>query len=632
MRSVELIGGLAPRLVGAAAFVLYAIWAPPSFYWLDSGELSAAGVGLGVAHPTGFPLYIMLSRAAALVPAGELAFRINLLSGLCAAIAVGAVCRLVIDVGRGHVAAITGGLVAGALLGSCLLLARHATVAEVYAPTAAVFALTLLAIDRVARGGGARSGLLLAVLAGLGLGLHPVYRLLVPLPLAVLLIVRLRRGARWPLYAPVLALAIGAALQLYLPVRSATGRIDAIDWGHPRTAAATFDHLSARRIRASFAGEIMSERPVVVAGNARRFATTAIDAIGPVGLILGVLGLLHLGARRRSRWLLATLLSALVIDAIYAIWINPMGLRDLQNGTATAVCAAALAGIGLVWFLERIGRAAPYVGAVIGVTAVVPPLLFSSLEIAGGARSEMPRIWSEAALESLPPRAIALTRSDSMSAGLMFLTAAEGARPDVAPLVRQHLADVERTARLLGVTDPPRDLLGVGRPLAWELGDDPTPPWAALRMPLSIHRDATAPSGDEIAAAIARLRRLFEGSLDDPMARRQLARALTGVGRSAFGRGEIDRAGEIFEAAIGVRPGHVEALVNRGVVYSRAGQLEEAAEITERALAIEPNRVTALINAARYREALGDRERAREHARRALAIEPENSKAKELLK
>jgi hypothetical protein len=630
---------LAPLPIAAAAFALYGLWAPPSFYWLDSAELTAAGVQLGVPHPTGFPAYIMMAKAAALVPFGELAFRVNLLSALAAAVAVGVTCRLVIDVGRQTTAAIAAGLAAGAVLGSSLFLARHATVAEVYAPTAAVFALTLLAIDRVARGGGARTGLSLAVLCGVGLGLHPLFRLLVPIPVIALLVIRLRRGARWPLYAPVLALAVGAAMQLALPARSATGRIDAVDWGHPRTAAALADHLSAERIRASYTGEMLSRRPVVVAGNAATFASSAAAAIGPVALLLAVLGAGWLAVRRRSRWLLASLVCALAIDATYSIWINPMGLRDLQNGTPTAVCAAVLAGVGLAWFLGRLGRAAPFAGAVIAVLAALPPLLESHAEIAGGAATEMPRRWSEAALESLPPRAVAFTRSDSLSAGLMFLTAAEGARPDVAALVRQHLADRERTARLLGVepgdVDPRRlvtDLARAGRPLGWEIADDPTPSWVAAGMPIGVTRVASQPAADnaDIAASARALARMFEGSLDDPLARRVLAHSLTSLGRVAYGRGAIDRASDLFDAALAIRPRHVEALINRGVVYSRRNRLREAVEITERALAVDPNRVAALINAARYRTALGDFEIAERHARRALEIEPDNDRARAL--
>src|SRR5690606_901583 len=83
-----------PRGLGLAAFVLYVLSAPPGFYWLDSAELSAAAVRLGVAHPTGFPLYCILARAAALIPLGELAFRVSLLSAGCAALGVFLLARL----------------------------------------------------------------------------------------------------------------------------------------------------------------------------------------------------------------------------------------------------------------------------------------------------------------------------------------------------------------------------------------------------------------------------------------------------------------------------------------------------------------------------------------------------------
>lgn len=643
MSRSETVGRLAPLGVGTAAFLLYAMWAPPSFYWLDSAELTAAGVNLGVAHPTGFPVYIMMCKAAALVPFGELAFRVNLLSALCAAIAAAVICRLVIDVGRGQrapePAAITAGIAAGLVAASSLFLARHATVAEVYAPTSAVLALVLLAFDRVARGGGARAGLTLAALCGVGLGVHPELRLLLPLPVTALLIVRLRRGARWPLYAPMLALLVGVACQLMLPARSATGRIDAVDWGHPRTLSATVDHLTAERIRASFSREMLSHESVVVVDNARRFASSAAGAIGPVALLLAAIGAVWLGARRRSRWLVAALATAAVIDAIYAVWINPMGLRDLQNGTPTAVCAASLAGAGLVWFLGRVGRAAPFVGAAIGVIAASPPLLETHAEVAGGAATEMPRRWAEAALESLPPRAVALTRSDSLSAGFMFLTAAEGARPDVAALVRQHLADRERTARMLGVAvenvDPRRlvgQLASQGRPVAWEIGDDPTPDWIAAGMPIGVGTmTGTAAAGDDITSSTRRLGELFAGALDDPMSRQVLAHSLTSLGRLAYNRKWIDRATELFDAALAVRPRHVEALVNRGVMYSRQSRLREAIEVTERALEVEPNRVTALVNAARYHYSLGELDASERLARRALAIEPDNEKARKLV-
>lgn len=633
---LEVATHLVPRLAAAAAFILYTIWAPPSFYWLDSGELAAAGVGLGVAHPTGFPLYVMIARLASLVPVGELAFRVNLVSALAAAVAVAAVARLVIAAGGSKVPAVVGGAASAAILAASLLLVRHATSAEVYAPTAAVLALTLLLVDRVARGGDARHGLALAVVCGLGLGLHSIYRLLVPLPVIALLWVRLRRGARWPLYAPVVTLSIAAALQLQMPARSATDRVAALDWGHPDELGATWDHLTARRIRASFGDEIMSDRPVVVAEHGRQLAVQIADGLGPLALLLALAGAVWLVSRRRHWFLFAAIACVVAIDAIYSVWINPMGLRDGQNATALAVAAAALAGLGLAWGSARLGRAAPWAGAVIAVIAALPPLLISAAEVGPGAAGEMARRWSEAALDQLPPRAVALTRSDSLSAGLLFLTAAEGARPDVTVLVRQHLADGERVEALLGASvqrrveiDRARPLAAVlasGRPAFWELADDAPPPGTGVGVPL-----APVAGGGDIAASAANLARLFADSGADPLARRELARSVTTLGRIAFAGGELDRAAALFDAAIAARPTHAEALVNRGAVHARRGDLEAAAAITERALAIEPNRVTALINAARYRAALGDRDQAGRHARRALAVDPSDRRATALL-
>src|SRR5215510_12533125 len=69
------------------ALVLYSWTLAPTVTPTDSGELILAAYGLGVAHPPGVPLWIMLTHLASLVPVGSVAVRINFSSAVFAALA-----------------------------------------------------------------------------------------------------------------------------------------------------------------------------------------------------------------------------------------------------------------------------------------------------------------------------------------------------------------------------------------------------------------------------------------------------------------------------------------------------------------------------------------------------------------
>ena len=61
----------------------------PTVTLVDSGELIVAARFLGVAHPPGFPLYLILAHLVSLLPFGSIAFRINSASAIFAALACG---------------------------------------------------------------------------------------------------------------------------------------------------------------------------------------------------------------------------------------------------------------------------------------------------------------------------------------------------------------------------------------------------------------------------------------------------------------------------------------------------------------------------------------------------------------
>lgn len=84
-------------VVFIASLILYACTLAPTVTLVDSGEVIVAARNLGVAHPPGFPLYVLLAHLATLVPIGNVAVRVNFASALFAALASSVVTLVVIE-------------------------------------------------------------------------------------------------------------------------------------------------------------------------------------------------------------------------------------------------------------------------------------------------------------------------------------------------------------------------------------------------------------------------------------------------------------------------------------------------------------------------------------------------------
>jgi hypothetical protein len=52
----------------------------PAVSWIDSGELATVCTSLGIAHPTGYPVYTLVGRTVSLIPLGTPILKLNLLS------------------------------------------------------------------------------------------------------------------------------------------------------------------------------------------------------------------------------------------------------------------------------------------------------------------------------------------------------------------------------------------------------------------------------------------------------------------------------------------------------------------------------------------------------------------------
>lgn len=604
----DLIRRRAPWAVGLLALVVFAWGAPPGPTWLDSQELGAAGAQLGVAHPSGFPLALALSKALSLLPLGELAWRVHLASAVAGALAVGLTTALVLALAPG-LAGLAGAVGAGCALAASMTFYKAAVVTEVYASTAAAIAGGLLLLVR-ALAGDRGAGLGLALLYGVAAtGLHASARLLLALPVLLALGALLRRGARWVLAAPALVTlgALGAAL--YLPIRSARGP-QTLDWGHPRTLGALIDHLSAGRIRRAYAESMLSPVREVVGAHARTAWQLLDGDLGVPLLCFAAIALVALAWWRGRRVVAAALGLVAALDLVYAIWVNPMGLADRQDLTPFAVVACALAGVGIEAATRRAGtRAAPALAALLALIAVVPAA--SGMAERAAVRTDVARAWGERGLDRCASRATAQVTSDSLAATLFWLTTVEGARPEVAVLVRQHAWDHARTEAVAA-------RVGVkalkNRALCWEPGADAPPGPLSPEAPLA----RVGVRDGDAAAEVKALAALVEPARRDPSAAHELQAALSALAL----RTPPEIAAPTLALAAEVDPSAAQPLINAGVLAASHGDLRRAAALDDQAIARDPLHVGARINAARHRLALNEDAAARAHAAWVTRVAP----------
>src|SRR3712207_1643787 len=81
---------LAATIASVAVFALYLLTLAPSTAMWDTSEYIAAAYTLGLPHPPGNPLFVLIGRVFAVLPMpGNVAVRINVLAALSSAVSAG---------------------------------------------------------------------------------------------------------------------------------------------------------------------------------------------------------------------------------------------------------------------------------------------------------------------------------------------------------------------------------------------------------------------------------------------------------------------------------------------------------------------------------------------------------------
>ena len=370
------------------ALVVYSWTLAPTVTPTDSGELMLAAYGLGVAHPPGVPLWIMLTHIASLLPIGNVAVRINFSSALFAALACAMLSLVVAEL------LVTGASVAaprrknksarqitnlegsksnliwifapaagaGLLMAFSRTLWAYATITEVYALNALLILLVFFLVVRWRRriietrrnfGDAVATHDIwiyaAAFVFGLAMGVHHV-TVALTLPAIAFVVFRTEGlkffSSRRLLYAALIS--IGALILVYSYLPWAAARSPAMNWGHTRSLQEIWWHITGRQYRVFFSFSPSTMGPQFI-----EFCRLVLREFGfpwlPLTLFLALAGFVTVFRRDRTAfWFLLLILAA---DLAYSLSYEIAEDKDAYYLPAF-ISVAILAGVGIRWLIH----------------------------------------------------------------------------------------------------------------------------------------------------------------------------------------------------------------------------------------------------------------------------------------
>ncbi|HUB67813.1 MAG TPA: DUF2723 domain-containing protein [Candidatus Methylacidiphilales bacterium] len=262
----------AAAIVFIVTTAVYIFTAAPSVTLEDSGELITAATKFGVPHPPGYPLWTMSGFILShLIPVGNLAWRINIQSGLYGGVANALLTLLVCHSGRwllqrwtepAHQESVRhypfyAGLLAGMTLGFSDVMWSQATISAVHGTVNALFTNIILLLLYFWMLEPAKTERLIITVFVFGLGLTHHHTLIQIIPAILVAAAVMRAGVFWSVFLAVNLFSL--SILIYLSWLSLDDELHTISWDMSLlilvlTACVSFFYLSNFRWKLFLAG------------------------------------------------------------------------------------------------------------------------------------------------------------------------------------------------------------------------------------------------------------------------------------------------------------------------------------------------------------------------------------------
>jgi hypothetical protein len=361
------------------ALLVYVSTMSPTVGFIDSGELATVATTLGIAHPTGYPLFSMLGWIAAHIPAGrEEIVRLNFLAAVLTASAVFflflAAYKIVVLVGRRMdgsrkrdelllLSASASGL---AILAFSETFWSQAVSVEVYSLhllfVGAVLLMLLRAHEERVPGFWYATGFLL----GLSFTNHMTTILLLPGVLYLYFAAGPSGKARWSiLLSSAGFFLLGLTPYLYLPLRAAQSPV--MNWGNPVDLERLLWHVSGKQFRVW-----IFSSPEVAGRQFRYFISELPVEFAVIGLVFGGAGLAALWRAHRKLALMTVIFFATCVA--YAVNYD---ISDIDSYFLLAyICIGLWSACGVFaassWVVCRLAKVRPWVAICAVMVGMIP--------------------------------------------------------------------------------------------------------------------------------------------------------------------------------------------------------------------------------------------------------------------
>jgi hypothetical protein len=460
--------------LSAVAFIVYQFTLAPGVSFIDAGELATDCYTLGIAHPTGYPLFTLVGFLVSHLPVGSVIWRLNEMAAFFTALGVGTLFlfareifvhwlrirtrstsparqatakqkqrkpeSVTTTIGFDPRVATVAAIATAVAAGFSETWWEQSTSIEVYPLQLFLLPLALLFFFRMLRceDGDAvqRDGYLFALLLGLAFTNHMTTVLLAPAMLYGFF-VRYGFNARAFRRIARLAPAFLAALliYLYLPIRSA--QYPLMDWGHPADLTLFLKHITGGQYKIwMFTGESAGKNWTYFWGS----LPGEFSIAGVIVALAGLFGFITLRSERRVSILIFTVLlffTCLFYSINYSI-------HDIDSYFLLSYLTIALwIGAGILYILRMIQRERPDIVRVsIATAALAAVLLVLNFKDVDESGNHMVDDFTKNELKSLPANAILISSAwDFFVSGALYYQNVERLRPDVLVIDRAMLRD-----------------------------------------------------------------------------------------------------------------------------------------------------------------------------------------------